>query len=181
MKCPECGKEFPEAVRGSVDGDGVYRLRDENSRIVHSHPTREHMKALGSMGMPARQRKEQAADALFESIMAALENPSDQEARENARRVLLKQLTAIASETKSAKSLEALRSLSAEIGQAFSSIKPPSRPDQPCRLCGRVEGQAQIILGEAQAARLVEIFEGRERERMRLELLEELAPSKLRD
>jgi len=37
MKCPECGKDFPEAVRGSVDGDGVYRLRDENSRMFDGH------------------------------------------------------------------------------------------------------------------------------------------------
>jgi len=128
------------------------------------------------MGMPARQRKEKAADALFESIMAALENPADQDAREKARRVLLKQLAQVAAETKASKSLDALRALSNEIGAAFAAVKPPARDDEPCKLCGRVAAKPEIVLGEAQAARLVEILEGRERDRMRLEILEELAP-----
>jgi hypothetical protein len=126
------------------EGHGITHGAD--GKIVSAHLSSERARELGKLGGAAAGRRNAAeAEALADSILAAIEMPDDPQAKAEAQERLIRAASKIASKG-GAQAMAALSALASQISQAFASAPKAvmPKPGEVCGICGRPDPAAPL-------------------------------------
>jgi len=145
--CPICGVSLREPCHMKSYESYVLFVGITTNAFVHRHNTenwgatvKKHMTDADAKPRPAPL----PSGELSEAILAAIDNPNDEDARQTAVRALIAQAADIAAKG-GAGAMSALGILGDQLGEALGRLKPPE-PGERCKLCGRSENVNRVVV-----------------------------------
>jgi len=133
VKCPLCDFDVEDLERH--ESEGRIWFTDGEHRIRHSH-----LSTQTAADMSAKASRPDSGAALADVVLAAINSPGDEGARNLARDELVRAAAKQATRGNATVTMTAINTLSTLVGESFAVAKPTMRkpePGQRCELCGR--------------------------------------------
>jgi len=148
-KCPEpeCDFTYPSKLTAQPQR-GFTTYVDDNGTFRHRHNAANWGEAQSENSAKAKSKRSYApASELGAAVISAMEEHAP---LSKADKMVVRQLSRIASGASGTSQVSALDTIASKLLSTWESgPRAPKHPDEPCRLCGRIEETPEFVIDEA--------------------------------